>query len=322
MPGVTKEQIEQAKKWDLLSYLQTYEPQELVKCGGNEYCTATNHSLKISNGLWHWHGHGVGGKTALDYLIKVRGLGFVESVRKLSDSNIEVINKIIPSSFLKMEKARVLELPEQNRYGTKVTSYLQNRGIDADIINQCIDSEILYEDRKHQNCVFVGRDLEGKAQFACLRGTYGNFKLDVKGSDKRYSFYLPAADKNSRFIAVAESPIDALSLATILKMQNDKWEQNYYLSLGGVAPRALIQFLHDHTSVTHISLCLDNDGAGLLGMTKIREAIRADPIISQRVRLIVDNPPAVGTGKDYNEFLQKKIAVSSLEKVKNKGIEK
>lgn len=63
-------------------------------------------------------------------------------------------------------------------------------------------------------------------------------------------------------------------------------------------------------------------GAGLLGMTKIREAIRADPIISQRVKLIVDNPPAVGTGKDYNEFLQKKIAVSSLEKVKNKGIEK
>lgn len=29
MPGVTKEQIARAKEWNLLSYMQTYEPQEL-----------------------------------------------------------------------------------------------------------------------------------------------------------------------------------------------------------------------------------------------------------------------------------------------------
>ena len=31
MAGVTKEQIAKAKEWDLLSYLQAYEPQELKK---------------------------------------------------------------------------------------------------------------------------------------------------------------------------------------------------------------------------------------------------------------------------------------------------
>ena len=31
MPGVTREQIDRAKEWDLLSYLQTYEPGELTK---------------------------------------------------------------------------------------------------------------------------------------------------------------------------------------------------------------------------------------------------------------------------------------------------
>ena len=46
MPGVTKDQIRRAKEWDLLSYLQTYEPQELKRCGGSEYRTVTHDSLK------------------------------------------------------------------------------------------------------------------------------------------------------------------------------------------------------------------------------------------------------------------------------------
>ena len=51
--GVTKEQIERAKEWDLLSYLQAFEPRELKKCGRTEYCMATHDSLKISNGRWN-----------------------------------------------------------------------------------------------------------------------------------------------------------------------------------------------------------------------------------------------------------------------------
>ena len=82
MPGVTKEQIRRAKGWDLLSYLQTYEPGELRKAG-TEYYTAGHDSLKISNGVWHWHSRGIGGKTALDYLIKVRGMDFVTAVGAL-----------------------------------------------------------------------------------------------------------------------------------------------------------------------------------------------------------------------------------------------
>jgi len=44
LAGVTKEQIAKAKEWDLLSYLQAYEPQELKKCGPREYCTRTHDS--------------------------------------------------------------------------------------------------------------------------------------------------------------------------------------------------------------------------------------------------------------------------------------
>ena len=85
MPGVSKEQIERAKEIDLLSYLQQYEPQELKRTGPHEYCTITHDSLKISNGKWHWFSRGIGGKTTLDYLIKVRDMDFVEAVSLLCD---------------------------------------------------------------------------------------------------------------------------------------------------------------------------------------------------------------------------------------------
>lgn len=81
----------------------------------------------------------------------------------------------------------------------------------------------------------MGRDLLGKARCACLRGTYGAFKMDVHGSDKGYSFSIPAAgvravtkapsgtNMNSQYLVVAESPIDVLSVVTLLKMQGEDW---------------------------------------------------------------------------------------------------
>lgn len=315
MSGVTKEQIAKAKEWDLLSYLQAYEPQELRRSGGNEYRTRSHDSLKISNGKWHWHSQGIGGRTALDYLIKVRGMDFVPAVETLCGER--GIDAAKPSSSDSRQEARKpFSLPEVYRFGTAMVSYLQQRGIDAEVVSHCIGKGILYESRHHHNCVFVGRDRAGKARYACLRGIYGEFKKEIDGSDKRYSFSLPATDQDSPYLVVAESPIDALSMATLLKMQGEDWTKNHYLSLGGTAPRALLKFLQDHPAVTCISLCLDNDRAGIAGMEKIREALQADPELSRRIRVIKDNPPPLSCGKDYNELLQRKTAELKQEKAR------
>ena len=53
MPYIAPEVILEAKRMDLLTYLQIYEPQELVHFGGNTYCTREHDSLKISNGKWY-----------------------------------------------------------------------------------------------------------------------------------------------------------------------------------------------------------------------------------------------------------------------------
>jgi len=306
LPGVTKEQIEKAKEWDLLSYLQRYEPQELKKCGSREYCTRTHDSLKISNGKWNWHSRGIGGKTALDYLIKVRGMDFVGAVEALCGYRAPP-----PSERSAPKPRKPFQLPEASRFPSVMLTYLQGRGIHPDLIRECIKAGTLYESRKYQNCVFVGRDTEGHARFACLRGTRDNFRIDVEGSDKRYNFALLAADPACPRLAVAESPIDALSLTTLVKLSGGDWRDSHYLSLGGTAPNAMIQFLHDHQHVTQISLCLDNDEGGVKGVEWLERAIREDPELAQRVSLIYRNLPPKEYGKDYNEFLCAVKAVQS-----------
>ena len=93
MPYYTEEQILKARSIDLLTYLQTYEPTELVHVRGNTYCTRDHDSLKISNGKWMWWSRGFGGSSALDYLIKVKGLQFMDAMQILTnDRNLALNN--------------------------------------------------------------------------------------------------------------------------------------------------------------------------------------------------------------------------------------
>ena len=90
MPYYTEEQIIKARSIDLLTYLQTYEPTELVHVRGNTYCTRDHDSLKISNGKWMWWSRGFGGSSALDYLIKVKGLQFMDAMQILTNIALQL----------------------------------------------------------------------------------------------------------------------------------------------------------------------------------------------------------------------------------------
>lgn len=298
---VTDEQIAQARQWDLLSYLQRYEPDELVKCPGHEYRTQTHHSLVISNGLWHWENGDCGGKTALDYLIKVRGMTFVEAVETLCDG------RALPPLPLRPAKEEKIPfiLPRPFRYATYAVRYLQQRGISANIIGLCIQEGFLYESQKHHNCVFVGRDEHNRPRFACMRGTYGDFKLDVAGSDKRYSFCIPAKDPACRNVSVSEAPIDSMSVGTLREyvLGGDNWRDCHYLSLGGTALRALEHFLDTHPLVDHVYGCVDNDEAGRKCLARMQEFLSSYP----RKIEFRPAPPPEKCGKDYNEMLQSKL---------------
>lgn len=48
MPYIPPEVVEQARQIDLLTYLQSCEPQELVRISGNNYTTRTHRFLTAS----------------------------------------------------------------------------------------------------------------------------------------------------------------------------------------------------------------------------------------------------------------------------------
>ena len=272
MARVTKEQIERAKQLDLLTYMRLYEPHELVR-KGNDYCTKEHDSLSISkNGLWHWFSRGIGGKTALQYLISVKDMDFVEAVLHLC-CDTPTQNTINSSNQIRAEEKRQFVLPEAYKNNDRVVEYLRMRGISQNVIDHCIENKLLYESADYHNAVFVGYDQTGVARYAALRGTWkhkeNTFKGEVAGSDKRFSFSVPAIEKNNKLV-VTESAIDALSVATI---QQDVRKVNY-LSIGGAyspkkigddanLPKALKHYLKTNHEINLVNLALDNDEIGL-----------------------------------------------------------
>ena len=88
MPGVSKEQIASAKKMTAIEFLRRYRSTDLVKSSARgEFELRSHDSFKINgeSSIWHWKSQGIGGKSALDYLVHVEQCGFVEAVRMLCD---------------------------------------------------------------------------------------------------------------------------------------------------------------------------------------------------------------------------------------------
>ena len=82
-----KEDVKKAREMDLFTYLSYYEPDNLRHVSGSVYCTREHDSLIINNGKWCWFSQGIGGRCALDYLRKVKGLSFYEAVDRLIGNN-------------------------------------------------------------------------------------------------------------------------------------------------------------------------------------------------------------------------------------------
>ena len=299
-----KAQIDEIRNIDLLTYLKECEPHELVRLSGKEYCTRTHDSLKISNGKWMWWSRGIGGVSALDYLVKVRGKPFKEAVQILSDMKaIRPSFLLSQSSNSKPVSSRKLLLPDASENNDDAVRYLEARGIDREIIDYCIGKRLLYQSEPYHNCIFLGFDEEGTARYAFYRSiTLVRGMGDASGSDKRYSFRLAG---NAGTIHVFEGVLDLLSYATFSKMRGEDWKEETLISLGGVyapsqfkekrkLPLALKHFLDSHPETKEINLHLDNDFAG----RKAAEFIKDE--LGGRYRIRDEPPPR---GKDYNEFL-------------------
>lgn len=315
MPYIAPEVVQEVKRMDLLTYLKNYEPYELVHFSGNTYTTKTHDSLKISNGKWMWWSRGIGGRSALDYLIKVRDYTFMEAVQTIAGQ--AAIRPPVSVSAPKVTEKKLL-LPKPCHSQTAVIRYLQGRGIDTEIVHFCIQTGIVYVSEYHHNAVFVGKDREEKPRYAALRGIGTDFIGDASGSDKNYSFSILSGEKSEE-VHLFESAIDLLSYATVLKMEGQNWRKDHLLSLAGVyqpakeieqskVPAALTRFLKEHPKIKDVVLHLDNDRAG-------RRATQAIQTVLPGRYQMRDEPPE--KGNDCNDCLCIRKGIGLTKRSKN-----
>ena len=321
---VNAEQIAYAKQFDVLSYLQQHDPGELIHLGGKNYCTREHDSLKITDKGWYWWSRDIGGKSALDYLMIVKNLTFPEAVMLLNGENFiqAFVKEHQPKPFVvEQEKQIEFQLPERHVDNKRVFSYLRGRGIDDEILRYCFDKCLLYEDKEHHNCVFVGYDHKIPKYANCRSSmSFSTFVGDVKGSDKRFPFRIPLAENGANTLYVFESAIDALSFLTLQKMQGEDWTKCNCLSLAGIAkrknngepqlPEALKICLERNSDIRRVILCLDNDNPGQEAAKSISKGLGRYTAVIQ--------PPE--KGKDYNDFLQMQKGIYG--KTKTRGHER
>ena len=177
---------------------------------------------------------------------------FPEAVKMLTGEEGEGRNSACPAP------SPDFRLPEKEENNDRIIRYLtENRGIEKNMVEEWIGSGDIYEEKKHHNVVFVGRDADGIPRYAHCRGTgETKYRGDVAESDKSYGFCHRGTDNQ---LFVFEAAIDLLSFIQLFPKD---WKKRSYLSLGGISSAALMAFLSERPQITSVFLCLDNDHAG------------------------------------------------------------
>ena len=213
---------------------------------------------------------------------------FPEAVKMLTGEEGEGRNSACPAP------SPDFRLPEKEENNDRIIRYLtENRGIEKNLVEKWISSGDIYEEKKHHNVVFVGKDADGIPRYAHCRGT-GEIKYrgDVAESDKSCGFSHRGTDNQ---LFVFEAAIDLLSFIQLFPKD---WNKRSYLSLGGISGVALMAFLSERPQITSVFLCLDNDQPGNEACEKLAEEI---PDGYSIIRLKPSR-------KDWNEILCDKSA--------------
>ena len=268
-----------------------------LKAEGSTFTMDGHDSMVFtSNGQWFWNSMGLKGG-AIEFIVSYENKTPVEAVLilngELEQGKVFVENK----KDVQVTPKKEFALPTADTNCRRLFAYLtKERKLDNQIVVELVHQKLIYQAEKYANVVFVGYDEKGVAKNAFQRGTLSNvekpYKRDVAGSDKNIAWVMKG-DDGVIDVSVFESCIDAISHATLEKKQG-RYKSRDRISLGGVADRALFNYLGNNPHIRRVTLSLDNDPAGNLATEKI-----ANKLVEKEYEVHIQQ----SSNKDYNTDL-------------------
>ena len=263
-------------------------------------------SITLRGSTWFDHKNQVGGG-AIKFMQEFYDMDFQTAVQELLGQRVTPLSHSPPKAIAKEEK-KEFRLPQANTNMHRVYAYLiKQRFIAPEVITHFAKQHTLYEDKEHHNAVFVGIDENGVPRQASKRSTnsYGNsFRITCQGSDTRYSF---AHFGESKRLYVFEAPIDMMSFLTLYPKE---WQKHSYIDMNGVYENAVLTALKNHSNLSEVILCVDNDEGGIEAVDRLKDILTENGY--------TDVKRLAPKFKDWNEVLKAKNGAAALPAVPHK----
>ena len=306
----TDEQKVLANSVDLAEYLRV-RGEKLERAGIEHkliyYDSSGKHdSITIRGSKWFDHKNQTGGG-AIKFMQEFYGMDFQTAVQELLGQTVTLLSHSPPKAIAKEEK-KEFRLPQANTNMHRVYAYLiKQRFISADIITHFAKQHTLYEDKNHHNAVFVGLNEKGMPKQAHKRSTNSvgsTFRITCSGSDTRYSFAHFGEDER---LYIFEAPIDMLSFLTLYPKE---WQKHSYIAMNGVYENAVLTALKNHSNLSEVILCVDNDEGGIEAVDRLKDILTENGY--------TDVKRLAPKFKDWNEVLKAKNGALALPAVPHK----
>lgn len=286
---VTRDEIVSARTASLYDFVLAYHGGLFKRSGQSLYMT-DHDSVYIKKGFPGYNDFS--GEThgnPIDFLMKHLGYSFVDAVTSLNQFSTAAPEcrqdgrKDMDPPAVAAPAPLSLPLPADRPF-RNMYAYLMGRGIPAWMIRRLEQAGLAYQDREHNNVVFVSKEKD----YCELRGTFTYADRPFHGCRKAAPdrfWYMSTNEGRPEKAYVCEAAIDAISLCLIHK-ERGMAEKALYVSIGGVSNQQAIQRVK---SILPATLAVDNDRAG-------EECRKRNP----------DLPFIIPSFKDWNEDLKRR----------------